>query len=50
MFLCFLISVDLENGKVSFIFIDFDGDGKCDLIIDSYVGGIGFFSYIGVFK
>lgn len=44
------ISADTENGKVSFTLIDLDGDGKRDLIIDSYVGGTGLFSYIGVLK
>ncbi len=39
---------DSENGKVSFTLIDLDGDGKRDLIIDSYVGGTGLFSYTGV--
>ncbi|PVF74660.1 hypothetical protein CSC18_0014 [Klebsiella aerogenes] len=38
------------NGKVSFTLIDLDGDGKRDLIIDSYVGGTGLFSYTGVLK
>ncbi|PPK20075.1 hypothetical protein CSC88_32750, partial [Klebsiella pneumoniae] len=33
------ISADSENGKVSFTLIDLDGDGKRDLISDSYVGG-----------
>ncbi len=44
------ISADSENGKVSFTLIDLDGDGKRDLIIDSYVGGTGLFSYTGVLK
>ncbi len=39
-----------KNGKVSFTLIDLDGDGKRDLIIDSYVGGTGLFSYTGVLK
>lgn len=44
------LSADSENGKVSFTLIDLDGDGKRDLIIDSYVGGTGLFSYTGVLK
>ncbi|EOG1019696.1 DUF1176 domain-containing protein [Klebsiella variicola] len=44
------ISADSENGKVSFTLIDLDGDGKRDLIIDSYVGGTGLFSYTGVLR
>ncbi len=34
-----------ENGKVSFTLVDLDNDGKRDLIIDSYIGGTGLFSY-----
>lgn len=30
--------------------MDLDGDGRRDLIIDSYVGGTGLFSYTGVLK
>ena len=44
------ISADSENGDVNFTLIDLDGDGKRDLIIDSYVGGTGLFSYTGVLK
>ncbi|MDK8013896.1 DUF1176 domain-containing protein, partial [Escherichia coli] len=44
------ISADSENGKVSFTLVDLDGDGRRDLIIDSYVGGTGLFSYTGVLK
>ncbi len=36
-----------KTAKVSFTLIDLDGDGKRDLIIDSYVGGTGLFSYTG---
>jgi hypothetical protein len=35
---------------VSFTLVDLDGDGKRDLIIDSYVGGTGLFSYTGILK
>ena len=43
-------SVDSENGGVNFTLIDLDDDGKRDLIINSYVGGTGLFSYTGVLK
>lgn len=39
-----------ENGQVNFTLVDLDGDGKRDLIIDSYIGGTGLFSYTGVLK
>ena len=35
-----------ENGYASYTLMDIDGDGKRDLIIDSYIGGTGLFSYI----
>lgn len=44
------ISADSESGDVNFTLIDLDGDGKRDLIINSYVGGTGLFSYTGVLK
>jgi hypothetical protein len=44
------ISADSENGKVSLTLVDLDGDGRRDLIIDSYVGGTGLFSYTGILK
>ncbi|MRT51200.1 DUF1176 domain-containing protein [Raoultella sp. RIT712] len=44
------IDADSENGKVSFTLVDLDNDGKRDLIIDSYIGGTGLFSYTGVLK
>ncbi|POT57058.1 DUF1176 domain-containing protein [Citrobacter amalonaticus] len=44
------IIVDSEHGRVNFTLVDLDGDGKRDLIIDSYVGGTGLFSYTGVLK
>ncbi|WP_336284407.1 DUF1176 domain-containing protein [Citrobacter arsenatis] len=43
-------SIDSENGGVNFTLIDLDDDGKRDLIINSYVGGTGLFSYTGVLK
>lgn len=44
------ISADSELGYVNFTLVDLDGDGKRDLIINSYVGGTGLFSYTGVLK
>ncbi|WP_213134685.1 DUF1176 domain-containing protein [Citrobacter sp. FP75] len=44
------ISAESENGQVSYTLIDLNGDGKRDLIINSYVGGTGLFSYTGVLK
>lgn len=35
-----------ENGHASYTLLDIDGDGKRDLIIDSYIGGTGLFNYI----
>lgn len=39
-----------ENGRIDYVLVDLDGDGKRDLIIDCYVGGTGLFSYTGVLK
>ncbi|MFC0227256.1 DUF1176 domain-containing protein [Serratia aquatilis] len=39
-----------ENGTVGYRLVDLDNDGKRDLIIDSYVGGTGLYSYTGVLK
>lgn len=35
-----------ENGSASYTLLDINGDGKRDLIIDSYIGGTGLFNYI----
>ncbi|MDZ7320813.1 hypothetical protein N4G41_04105 [Kosakonia sacchari] len=43
-------SADSENGEVNCKLVDLDGDGERDLIINSYSGGTGLFSYTGVLK
>ncbi|ECJ3935905.1 hypothetical protein YT28_02735 [Salmonella enterica subsp. salamae] len=43
-------SADSENGEVNCKLVDLDGDGERDLIISSYSGGTGLFSYTGVLK
>lgn len=45
-----LLTVAGEARKADFMLIDLDGDGKRDLIIESYIGGTGLFSYTGVLK
>lgn len=35
-----------ESGNASYTLIDLDGDGLRDLVIDTYAGGTGLFSYI----
>ena len=42
--------VESENGRVNYRLIDLDGDGRRDLIIDTYSGGTGLFSYTGVMR
>ncbi|MTH47107.1 DUF1176 domain-containing protein [Intestinirhabdus alba] len=44
------ISAESEHGQVSFVLVDLDNDGKRDLIINSYAGGTGLFSYTGVLR
>ncbi|UNK61034.1 DUF1176 domain-containing protein [Buttiauxella ferragutiae] len=44
------VMVESEDGSISFTLLDMDGDGKRDLIINSYVGGTGLYSYTGVLK
>ncbi|MDR2871692.1 MAG: lysozyme inhibitor LprI family protein [Xanthomonadaceae bacterium] len=39
-----------EHGYATYTLIDLDGDGLRDLIIDSYVGGTGLFSYISALQ
>lgn len=35
-----------ETGKSSYTLMDLDGDGRRDLIVDTYAGGTGLFSYV----
>lgn len=35
-----------ESGKSTYTLMDLDGDGRRDLIVDTYAGGTGLFSYI----
>lgn len=39
-----------ENGNTSYTLVDLNGDGLRDLIIDTYYGGTGLFSYIGTLQ
>lgn len=39
-----------ESGNISYALMDLDNDGQRDLIIESYIGGTGLFSYTGVLK
>ena len=39
-----------ENGTANYTLLDLDGDGKRDLIIDSYIGGTGLFNYISAVR
>lgn len=41
---------DSENFGANYSLVDLDNDGKRDLIIDSYLGGTGLFSYVRVLK
>jgi len=38
-----------ENGNTSYTLMDLDGDGLRDLVVDTYSGGTGLFSYIETF-
>ena len=44
------IDGDGEHGQASYTLHDLDGDGRRDLIVDSYVGGTGLFNYISVLR
>lgn len=44
------ITTYTEMGTVRFSLVDLDNNGQRDLIIDSYVGGTGLFSYTGILK
>ncbi|MGF6210148.1 lysozyme inhibitor LprI family protein [Pseudomonas frederiksbergensis] len=39
-----------ENGNTSYMLIDLDGDGLRDLVVDTYAGGTGLFSFIETFR
>lgn len=39
-----------ENGSASYELIDLDGDGQRDLVLDSYVGGTGLFSFVSALR
>jgi uncharacterized protein len=39
-----------ENGHASYTLLDMDGDGKRDLIVDSYMGGTGLFNYVSTMQ
>ncbi|MDX3774902.1 DUF1176 domain-containing protein [Chromatiaceae bacterium AAb-1] len=45
-----VVSAEGESRSADYALIDLDGDGKRDLIIESYTGGTGLFSYAGVLK
>jgi uncharacterized protein len=44
------VDTDGENGKASYSLEDIDGDGQRDLIIESYAGGTGLFSYVSTLR
>ena len=39
-----------ENGHASYTLLDMNGDGKRDLILDSFIGGTGLFNYVSVMQ
>ncbi len=39
-----------ENGFASYTLLDIDGDGQRDLIVDTYSGGTGLFSYVSALR
>ncbi|WP_317205110.1 lysozyme inhibitor LprI family protein [Janthinobacterium sp.] len=39
-----------ENGSANYTLVDLDGDGRRDLVLDSYVGGTGLFSYTSALR
>jgi uncharacterized protein len=44
------IDVGGERGRANYTLYDFDQDGKRDLLIDSYEGGTGLWSYVSVMR
>ena len=41
---------DAEEGSVSYLLLDLDGDGRRDLVLDSYIGGTGLFSEVSALR
>lgn len=41
---------DSENGKAAFALLDLDEDGLRDLIVETYFGGTGLFTYVYVYR
>ena len=39
-----------ENGRASYMLVDLDGDGRRDLVIDTYTGGTGMYSSISALR
>ncbi|MDC8759571.1 lysozyme inhibitor LprI family protein [Janthinobacterium sp. hw3] len=39
-----------ENGSANYALVDLDGDGRRDLVINSYTGGTGLFSYTSALR
>ena len=44
------LASDAEGGSVSYLLLDLDGDGRRDLVIDSYIGGTGLFSEVSALR
>ncbi len=39
-----------ENGHASYMLLDLDGDGRRDLVVDSYIGGTGLFNHVSTLR